>query len=128
MSIILRLVKLKIPNKYWFLFFLILNFIKPLENSCPNNIYLTNINCFNNIITFPKNFRAGQFATNKNGDMIIEYSNDNKDKVYQRLFFGLKKNGRGFSLMKILIEKEMSNILILPLDMVDTNQEICLFV
>ena len=64
-TITLRQFKLKMLNKYWFLFFLILNFIKPLESSCSNNIDLTNKECFNNIITFRKRFRAGQFATKK---------------------------------------------------------------
>ena len=38
-----------------------------------------------------KNYRAGHFAFNSNGDMIIEYSY----KKF-RLFFGVKKNGRPF--------------------------------
>ena len=36
-------------------------------------------------------YRAGNFAINKNNDMIIEYSYQNK-----RLFYGLKQNGRYF--------------------------------
>ena len=36
-------------------------------------------------------YRAGNFAINKNNDMIIEYSYQN-----QRLFYGLKQNGRYF--------------------------------
>ena len=38
-----------------------------------------------------QNYRAGRFAFNSNGDMIIEYSCNN-----YRLFFGLKKNGKYF--------------------------------
>ena len=34
-------------------------------------------------------YRAGHFAFNSNGDMIIEYSIDN-----YRLFYGLKNNGK----------------------------------
>ena len=46
----------------------------------------------NNIFLFDsKNYRAGHFAFNSNGDMIIEYSY----REY-RLFFGLKKNGKFF--------------------------------
>jgi len=96
MSTTLRTSHIQIPNRSWLLVFLLLNLIVPSESACPNNIYLTNKNCFNNIITFKKNYRGGQFATNKNGDMIIEYSNDNGNSLYKRLFFGLKKNGRGF--------------------------------
>ena len=96
MSTTIRQFPLKTQTKYWFILFLILISIKPLESSCPNNILLTNTACFNNIITFRKRFRAGRYATNKNGDMIIEYSNDNEANKYERLFFGLKKNGRGF--------------------------------
>ena len=46
----------------------------------------------NNILVFDsKHYRAGHFAFNSNGDMIIEYSNNNS-----RLFYGLKKNGKFF--------------------------------
>ena len=38
-----------------------------------------------------QNYRAGRFAFNSNGDMIIEYSFNN-----YRLFFGLKKSGKYF--------------------------------
>ena len=49
-------------------------------------------NNLNNIIVFNStNFRAGNFAINKKGDMIIEYSSNNK-----RLFYGIKKNGKYF--------------------------------
>ena len=33
----------------------------------------------------------GQFAKNKNGDIIVEYSTDNS-----RIFYGIKQNGEGF--------------------------------
>jgi len=47
-------------------------------------------NNINNIITFDnKHYRAGNFALNSNGDMIVEYSYNN-----WRLFYGLKENGR----------------------------------
>ena len=36
-----------------------------------------------------KKYRAGPFAFNSNGDMIVEYSVDNS-----RLFYGLKSNGK----------------------------------
>ena len=38
-----------------------------------------------------KNYIAGHFAFNLNGDMIIQYSNKK-----HRLFYGLKQNGKGF--------------------------------
>ena len=49
-------------------------------------------NILNSFLVFDsKNYRSGHFAFNSNGDMIIEYSNDNS-----RLFYGLKKNGKFF--------------------------------
>ena len=49
--------------------------------------------CFSQIISFKdKKYRAGHAAINRNGDLIIEYSVD--EEVGDRLFFGLKKNGR----------------------------------
>ena len=68
---------------------------------CSSNICSENEECFidnkiiktqwlNNIIVFnEKNFRAGNFAINSEGDMIIEYSKNNT-----RLFYGLKQNGK----------------------------------
>ena len=82
--------------KYTFLLYLILNLIKSSENASPNGVYLSDTSCFDNIITIKKNFRAGQFATNLKGDMIAEYSNNDGNNLYKRLFFGLKKNGRGY--------------------------------
>jgi len=46
----------------------------------------------NNILEFKTyNFRAGSFAINDDGDMIVEYSKDDA-----RLFYGLKKDGSYF--------------------------------
>ena len=59
-----------------------------------SNNRLTNTDCFNNIKLFNLNnkyYRAGHFAINEQGDLIIEYS----DKEL-RLFYGLKKNGELF--------------------------------
>jgi len=49
-----------------------------------------------NIIIFNHSkFKAGNFATNKNGELFIEYySEDDKDTPASRLFYGLQKNGR----------------------------------
>ena len=38
-----------------------------------------------------KSYKAGHFAFNSNGDMIIEYSSD-----HNRLFYGLKNNGKPY--------------------------------
>ena len=62
--------------------------------NCEKDISIEDTNCFNSItiINVPNKFyRAGHFALNKNGDMIIEYSYDK-----YRLFYGLKKNGKYF--------------------------------
>ena len=82
--------------KYLFFSFLILIQINSGGSSCPNGVYLSDTSCFDNLITIKKNYRGGQFATNLNGDMFIEYSNDNSNSYYKRFFVGLKKNGRGF--------------------------------
>ena len=83
-------------TKYLFFSFFIISLIKLTNSSCPNGVYLSNTDCFDNVITIKKNYRGGQFATNLNGDMFIEYSNDNSNSYYKRFFVGLKKNGRGF--------------------------------
>ena len=44
------------------------------------------------------NYRAGHFAVNSRGDMVIEYSRNN-----HRLFLVLKKTEIYFSKMKIMI-------------------------
>ena len=85
-----------IIKQYLICSFLILGLINQSESSCPNGVYLSDTSCFDNLITIKKNYRGGQFATNLNGDMFIEYSNDNGNSLYKRFFVGLKKNGRGF--------------------------------
>ena len=70
------------------------------------------IDCFNNIIEINLNngkyYRAGHFATNKNGDLIIEYSSDGKNLPQDyRLFYVLKKNGRGFFDDNYIKEKQL---------------------
>ena len=56
---------------------------------CKNVYTLDNPECFNNVLVIKSPFRAGQFAKNKEGDLIVEYSSGEK-----RLFFGLHKNGK----------------------------------
>jgi len=81
-------------NKYFLLIitfsFIILTHCK----TCPIGRQITNFNCFNNIMYFDfenRAYRAGHFATNEKGDMIIEYSYEQ-----YRLFYGLKKNGKNY--------------------------------
>ena len=51
---------------------------------------------FNNIIKFDKkNYQSGKFATNRNGDLILELY-ENVENVSSRLFYGLTKEGRYF--------------------------------
>ena len=72
-----------------FLFFILIKIRIIYCNSCKENNAISNTDCFNNIISFnDKTYRAGHHATNKDGDIIIEYSAE-----ASRLFFGLKKNG-----------------------------------
>ena len=54
-----------------------------IDNSIIRTQWLNNIFIFND-----ENYRYGSFALNENGDLVIEYSYNNK-----RLFFGLRSNG-----------------------------------
>ena len=63
------------------------------EDTCRNVTSYKNIECFNDKIEFHENFRAGHFETLKDGTLIIEYSK-NSENIGERLFYGLKKNGR----------------------------------
>ena len=80
-----------------FLFIILLQFyIKPVYTGCSYGGLITDTSCFNNLIIIQKNYRAAQFATDKNGNMIIEYSNDQEYANEYRLFYGLKKDGRNY--------------------------------
>ena len=60
--------------------------------TCHANLNIDDTHCFNDLIIFnlsDKYYRAGHFAMNTKGDMIIEYS-----YLQYRLFYGLKKNGK----------------------------------
>ena len=62
------------------------------NESCKIGNSINNAECFNNIIKFDdKRYRAGSFAKNKNGDIVIEYSAYNS-----RLFYGLRNDGKYF--------------------------------
>ena len=80
--------KVKFMN---FIFYVVLiTFIK--SQTCTKDGSIDNTNCFTDIKIFGndnKYYRAGHFASNKNGDMVIEYS-----YLQYRLFFGLKNDGK----------------------------------
>ena len=55
---------------------------------------IDNTNIFNNIIKFNnKNYKAGKFAINNKGELILELS-ENNEMNSARLFYGLTKEGR----------------------------------
>ena len=62
------------------------------SQTCKEYPIINNINCFNEIKIINienKYYRAGHFATNSQGNMIIEYSFEN-----YRLFYGIDTNGK----------------------------------
>ena len=60
------------------------------QKICLINNSIIKTQWLNNIIIFnERKYRYGSFALNSEGDIFIEYSNDNS-----RLFYGLKKNGK----------------------------------
>ena len=72
--------------------------ISKSQHCTKSNNAITNTDCFNNIKIFEmdgKYYRSGHFAINTKGDLIIEYSYEQF-----RLFYGLKKIGNYFFLMK----------------------------
>ena len=82
-----------------FIFNFILNFqsFNCVDFYCRDNNDFSNSECFNNIIKIDSNsYRAGEFVTTQNGELIIEYSEDSGNSLdnNKRLFYGLKKNGR----------------------------------
>ena len=69
-------------------------FLSTKSQICRPEMQLSETTCFNQLILFKfedKYYRAGHFATNSKGDMIIEYSYNQ-----YRLFYGLKKDGREY--------------------------------
>ena len=63
-------------------------------DGCHNINDLTNITCYNDVITFNDDkWRSGHAVTNKYGDLIVEFSL-NPGESCKRLFYGLNKNGR----------------------------------
>ena len=71
-------------------FLIVLNLISFHIAQFPGPYYQDNI-----IIFSHSKFKAGNFATNKNGELFIEYySEDDFYKPASRLFYGRQKNGR----------------------------------
>ena len=82
-----------------FLFILIILILKinlSYSTGCTKNALITDTSCFNDVLIFnSKHYRAGHFVTYKNGDMIVEFSDDGGDSDgFSRIFYGLKSNGR----------------------------------
>ena len=84
--------KLDFLKKYLFLFiFIFSSLIQGIEGQCSSSSKIEDSStCFNGIIRFGGGYRAGQFSIMNDGLLYIEYSSDRN-----RLFFGLKSNGRG---------------------------------
>ena len=96
-----------------FLFILLIamiNLPKIYSKTCKESSSLSETDCFNRILYLnrdDRHYRAGHYATSKDGDLIIEYSGDGPSQY--RMFFGLQKNGRGYFNEEILKEKELAN-------------------
>ena len=87
--------KIKISEINIILIFLLLKLLKINceDIECKKNHSLFYTKCFNNLLLFNnRKYRSGHFASNKNGDLIIEFSGENNDNY--RLFYGLKYDGR----------------------------------
>ena len=70
--------------------------INDVCNNSPSSLIMSNDQCFNNILKLDhKHYQTSNFAKNKNGDLVIEFSEDN-DISSSRLFYGLTKDGRYF--------------------------------
>ena len=83
--------------KWIFLFYFLLNFliVKCEDYVCKTKNDFSKTECFNNIIKLPLDYRAGRFVTTKNGELIIEYSED-ATPGGGRLFYRLNPDGRGY--------------------------------
>ena len=65
---------------------------------CINDLPTINDNCFKKKLIFDhKEYQAHNFAINKKGDLVIEFTESNEyDYSSSRLFYGLTKKGRYF--------------------------------
>ena len=90
-------------------FICLINLLNINCKTCKESTTLEETDCFNNIIEINRGneryYRAGHFATTKNGDLIIEYSGDGPAEY--RLFYALKQNGRGYFDDNYIKEKEL---------------------
>ena len=85
-------------NKWILIFYIMITFenIVRADYTCKNNNALQNTQCFNNLIILNnKAYRSGHFVTTKEGELIIEYSEDSIPGQ-GRLFYRLTKEGRGY--------------------------------
>ena len=85
---------------YYLILFLFLSNINSFycqEHGCYKYVsFMDDPICFNNILTFnQKKFQANNFAVNKNGDMVVQFSEDNVLSS-SRLFYGFTKDGKHF--------------------------------
>ena len=82
----------------------------PEENAHDEDVFppsLNNNQFFNNKLIFNnKNYQAGNFALNKNGDLILQFSEDNEISS-SRLFYGLTKDGKKLFLHQTSFTEEM---------------------
>ncbi len=64
---------------------------------CSNFLSISDNCFFNKLIFNHKSYQAHNFAINKKGDLVIQFTEDNKDDFSSsRLFYGLTKEGRYF--------------------------------
>ena len=80
--------------------------------SCKENeLSVNNKNCFNNILVFDqKKYQVNSFAKNKNGDILIQFSEQVKydEHSFSRLFYGLTKEGKYFFSNKTSYSNEVN--------------------
>ena len=80
---------------YLLLLIFLIQFILIASNTCKSNAKISNTDCFTDLIKFDqKKYRAGHAIATENGELLIEFSLD--DDSSERLFYGLKKNGRNY--------------------------------
>ena len=69
--------------------------------------YLNETQCFNNILIFDsRKYQAGNFAANKNGDILLQFSEFNED-YSSRLFYGFSKDMKKYFLNQTSFTKEI---------------------
>ena len=85
---------LQLKSFFFSLIILITTINLSFSTGCAQDVAITDTSCFNDVLKFnSKHYRAGHFVTYKNGDLIVEFSNDGGDSK-ARIFYGLTKNGR----------------------------------